>query len=217
MPPKAIRCQRRGSPKHGDWLDTRPADVPDEVRRFIDSSETAAEARLRELREARDRAEAAREQAEAAARRAEALRLAADAELALRTVRSPMIVALALAAESVLTMPTVQGDLALRHVLRLHPRTLSRLDHDGGVNAAAFSPDGAWVATASEDGSARVFEAASGAEVARLDHDGPVYRGGVQPGRRLGRHCQRRLGGVGAGVRGRRAGAEVARLDHDGR
>ena len=42
------------------WLDTRPDDVPDAVRRFIESSETAAETRLRELRDARDRAEALR-------------------------------------------------------------------------------------------------------------------------------------------------------------
>ena len=37
--------------------------------------------------------------------------------------------------------PDVAQDLALRHVLRLHPRMLSRLDHDGGVRAVAFSPD----------------------------------------------------------------------------
>ena len=127
------------------------------------------------MRDARDRAEAARERAEAAARRAEALRLAADAERALHTTRSPMIVALALAAESVLTTPTVQGDLAVRRTLRLHPRMLSRLDHDGRVRAVVFSPDGTRVGTASVDGSARVFDAATGIELARLDHGGDVY------------------------------------------
>ena len=156
------------------WLSTRPSDIPEEVRRFIASSATAAEARLLELRDARDRAEAAREQAEATARKAEALRLAADSELALSTAHSPTTVALALAAESVLTQPTVQGDLALRHALRLYPRTLARLDHDGGVNAVAFSPDGTRVATASGDGSARVFDPATGTELARLNHNEPV-------------------------------------------
>ena len=34
-----------------------------------------------------------------------------------------------------------------------------------------FSPDGAWVATASRDGTARVFDPATGAERARLTHD----------------------------------------------
>ena len=105
------------------WLDARPGDIPGGVRGFIEHSETAAEMRLRDLRDARDRAEAAREQAEVAACRAEALRLAADAELALRTAPHGMIVSLALGTESVLVEPTLQGDLALRQVLRLHPRT----------------------------------------------------------------------------------------------
>ena len=153
------------------------------------------------MRDARDRAEAAREAGEAAARRAEALRLAADAELALRTVRSPMIVALALAAESVLTMPTVQGDMALRHVLRLHPRTLARLDHDGGVGAVAFSPDGARVATGSDD---RSRAGVRRGERSRDRPPGPRRlggRGGVQPGRRPGGHRQRRSQSRGCSTR----------------
>ena len=43
-----------------------------------------------------------------------------------------------------------------------------------GVHAVAFSPDGTRVATGSDDGSARVFDAVTGAEWARLDHGGPV-------------------------------------------
>jgi len=41
-------------------------------------------------------------------------------------------------------------------------------DHDEGVSAVAFSPDGTWVAAASGDRSARVFDAATGAETSRL-------------------------------------------------
>jgi energy-coupling factor transporter ATP-binding protein EcfA2 len=93
------------------WLKARPNDVPDIVTKFVESSETAAEFRLRELRDARDRAEA--------------LRLAAEAELALRTARSPTVVALGLSVESLLVQPTVQGDVALRHVFRVHPLTLA--------------------------------------------------------------------------------------------
>ena len=173
------------------WLTTRPGEIPVPVTRFIQRSETAAEARLRDLREARDRAETAQQRAEAAQKRAEALRLAADAELALRTAHPPLTIALALSTESLLTMPTAQGDLALRHVLRIHPVTRARLDHGGSVNAVAFSPDGTRVATGSGDGSARVFDAATGAELARLDHDGPVNAVAFSPdGTRVG-HRQR--------------------------
>jgi WD40 repeat protein len=51
---------------------------------------------------------------------------------------------------------------------------LCRLDHDGPVNAVAFSPDSTRVATASSDHSAQVLNAATGAELCRLDHNGAV-------------------------------------------
>jgi WD40 repeat protein len=169
------------------WLGSRPGDVPDDVRRFIDSSETAAEARLRELREARDRAEAS-------ARRAEALRLAADAELAIRSGRPAMVIALALAAESLLTLPNLQGDLALRQVLRLHARTLIRIDHEHPVNAVAFSPDGSRIATGCGhdpgQGSASVFDAATGAPLAQLDHERSIIAVAFSPdGSRVATVC----------------------------
>jgi WD40 repeat protein len=43
-------------------------------------------------------------------------------------------------------------------------------DSSGEVYAVAFTPDGTRVATASADKSARVFDAATGHELARLDH-----------------------------------------------
>ena len=131
------------------WVEGPAHNIPDPV----DSRETEAEARLCELSLARERAEAAAGRAEAATGRAEA---AADEPRQqrdeLRQRRSSRgvascrrrragaalgapsaTVALALGAESVLTEPTPQGDLALRHVLRLHPRTRARMDHDGPV------------------------------------------------------------------------------------
>ncbi len=45
------------------------------------------------------------------------------------------------------------------------------MTHDGSVVAVAFSPDGQWVVSGSYDDTARVWEAASGREVARMTHD----------------------------------------------
>ena len=44
------------------------------------------------------------------------------------------------------------------------------------MNAASFSPDGRTVLTASEDKTARLWDAASGKELQRLTHDGEVMR-----------------------------------------
>ena len=188
------------------WLDTQPENVPDAVREFIQSSETEAEARLRELEDARDRAEAA-------ARRAEAMRLAADAELARHTAHPAMTVALALGAESVLTEPTVQGDLALRNVLRLHPLTLARLVHEGPVNAVAFAPDGTRVMTGSGDSSARLFDPATGTELARLVHEGPVNAVAFAPD---GTRVMTGSGDGSARLFDPATGTELARLVHEG-
>jgi WD40 repeat protein/tRNA A-37 threonylcarbamoyl transferase component Bud32 len=46
--------------------------------------------------------------------------------------------------------------------------------HTGSVESARFSPDGKWILTSSEDATARVWNAASGEPVARLDHAGKV-------------------------------------------
>ena len=187
------------------WLSTRPGDIPTTIITFIQSSEN----RVRELHDV----ETARMQAEATARRAEALRLAADAELALSSGDSSMTVALALAMESLLTQPTVQGDTALRLVLRQHPPILARLKHDDMVHAVAFSPDGTRVATASRDRTARVFDAATGAELARLPHSGPVTSVAFSPdGTRLA--TASRDGS--ARIFDAATGAELARLPHGG-
>jgi WD40 repeat protein len=163
------------------WLELRPADVPQSVMDYVDRSEIAVGQRLQEITQARDRAEAARaaaeralRQAETAIRRAEALRLASDAELALRSGSARTTVALALAIESLLTGHTAQGDISLRRVLAIHARPIARLDHDKTVYTVAFSPDGACVATGSGDGSARLLDSATGVELARFQHGGMV-------------------------------------------
>jgi hypothetical protein len=50
-------------------------------------------------------------------------------------------------------------------------RQVSSLTHGGAVNAVALSRDGHWVATASSDGTARVFGALDGRETLRHSND----------------------------------------------
>ena len=184
------------------WLESHGTDLSHDLRKLIKDS-----MRVRDEEAERER------QADATARSAEAMRLAARAELAMRTAHPALVVALALGVESLLTAPTVQGDTALRRVLRLHPRTLSRFNHDRRVTSVAFSPGGTRVATGSTDHLARVFDAATGAEQARLEHDGPVYAVAFSPdGTRIATGSDDRQ----ARVFDAATGAEQARFDHDG-
>jgi WD40 repeat protein len=56
-----------------------------------------------------------------------------------------------------------------------------RIFHQGRINAVAIAPDGAFVATPSTDGTARVWDAKSGRELARMTHDGAVFTVAFSP------------------------------------
>ena len=181
------------------WLAERAADVPREVKQLVKDSKSEWLRRVTELENARNRAEARR--------------LAAAAELALASRETSLQIPIALAVESLMMAPVLEADIATRHAIRTAARQISRLDHKGLVQAVAFSPDGARVATGSDDRSARVFDAATGAEISRLDHDREVYAVAFSPD---GTRVATGSGDRSARVFDAATGAEISRVDHEG-
>ena len=89
-------------------------------------------------------------------------------------------------------------------------RTLT--GHADSVGGVAFSPDGRLLATASDDGTARLWDPATGEHLRTLTgHTDWVCGGGVQPGRAAARHRQRRQDGAAVGPGHRRAAAHPHR------
>ena len=68
---------------------------------------------------------------------------------------------------------------------------LPRHRHTGRVRSAAYSPDGTQIVTASDDQTARIWDAATGQEVRTLSgHTDRGQLGGLQSGRHADRHRQ---------------------------
>ena len=120
----------------------------------------------------------------------EARRLAAAADLALASPETSLQVPITLAIEAMRTTPVFEANLALRHAIRTAAPQLLRADHGGPVRAVAFSPDGTMIATGSSDGSARLLDAATGAEIMQVDHGSSVHAVAFSPdGTRLATGC----------------------------
>jgi WD40 repeat protein len=63
---------------------------------------------------------------------------------------------------------------ALINYLRVSSTEVGRMNYDSWVSAVAFSADGEYVASGSADGTARVWQAATGHELSRLSDEGGV-------------------------------------------
>jgi WD40 repeat protein len=89
-----------------------------------------------------------------------------------------------------------------------------RLIHDGVVNAAAFSPKGTRVLTASGDHTARVWDALTGKELVRLQHDQAVRQAAFSAdGQRIVTASDDHT----AALWDAQTGRQLARLHHDNR
>ncbi len=74
------------------------------------------------------------------------------------------------------------------------PRKITELAHDDAVRWIEFSPDQSLLATASDDGTARLWEAGSGKERVRVNHEKSVRRALFAPdGRRFATVSEDRL------------------------
>jgi WD40 repeat protein len=87
-----------------------------------------------------------------------------------------------LAMQSLSEMHTMQGEEALRRALVAPPIELSLLGHSSAVYTVAYDAEGKHLITASEDGTARIWDAVSGQErIILRGHDGAVNGAAFSP------------------------------------
>jgi WD40 repeat protein len=119
-----------------------------------------------------------RVQAERESQIALARQLTAQSEL-LRNQQADLLPrGVLLAVEAMRRFPCVEADLALRAGLNLLPRRIAQLEHDDKVRSVALTSDGKYVASGSEDRTARIWEVTTGKELVRIEH--PTAVGAVQ-------------------------------------
>lgn len=139
------------------------------------AQQVTAQANAQARATAQVEAEAQRAEAEVQrneARKQASIGLAAMALRELDTGRQDIGVLLAL--EALEKYPyTWQAEQALGQAV-LQSRLRLFIQQDGPINSVIWSPDGKRLLTASQDGTARVWAAATGEQLLRLDHKSPV-------------------------------------------
>ena len=92
-------------------------------------------------------------------------------------------------------------------------KEIAHMIHDGSVTSVAFSPDGKYVVSGSEDSTARVWEVNTGTEVARMTHSYSVHTVAFGPD---GRYVVSGSQDGTVRVWEVNSGTEVAHMIHDG-
>ncbi|HRX60385.1 MAG TPA: trypsin-like peptidase domain-containing protein, partial [Candidatus Competibacter sp.] len=129
----------------------------------------------REAEQQRKVANKQRDEAERQHHLALTRQLASQATLRLDNTGEGLVQSALLATESLQRNPTPPTFVAWAKAMDLLPRKKPiNLPHEDGVNSVVFSPDGQRLATASADKTARMWDAASGRELARMTHEDRV-------------------------------------------
>ena len=220
------------------YLETRPQDIEPGLAAFITASREHAEAERQARERARRRiiwglsagllvfallalfAWGQRNTALSQRQAAFARQLAAQALYMHRAPRSTteeiLAPLLAMAALKQGT-PSVEPMDVLQNVLWNWP-ALHLIRHEGVVFDVAFSPDGRYLATASDDGTAALVDVATGREIARIRHDGTVLAVAFSPDTLSGtggRYLATASGDGTAALVEVATGQEIARIHHE--
>lgn len=164
--------------------------LAEEQRDLAVAAEAEAETQKEIAEEQRDLAVAA--EAEAATQRdianslkeqAQALKTAITGELLAQ--QDKYVLSTLVALQSYQQWQTDEGEQLLRGLLARLPAPQNELSHDDWVNEVAFSPDGHRLLTASDDGTAVLWDTATSEPLLSLAHDGWVFTAAFSPDGRV--------------------------------